>query len=55
MPEFRDRAEERERRKQAELAPYIEKALARKQWMPAIADDEIPVVYASSDKVQINR
>src|SRR5262249_25502928 len=30
MPEFKAESEERERRKAAELAPYIEKALARK-------------------------
>ena len=31
MPEFRAREVEREKRKQEELAPYIEKAMARKQ------------------------
>jgi alkanesulfonate monooxygenase SsuD/methylene tetrahydromethanopterin reductase-like flavin-dependent oxidoreductase (luciferase family) len=46
MPRFKAGEEERERRKQAELAPFIEEALARKQFMSAPADDEIPVVRA---------
>ena len=35
MPEFKARTAERERRKQEELAPYIEAALARKVKMTA--------------------
>ncbi len=46
MPEFVERAAQRERRKAEELAPYIEKALARKKFMPPLADDEIPDVVA---------
>ena len=46
MPEFKEREAERERRKEEELAPYIEKALARKQAMKPLADDEIPVFPA---------
>jgi len=46
MPEFAERAEARERRKQEELAPFIEKALARKAWMRPLADDEIPAIEA---------
>jgi alkanesulfonate monooxygenase SsuD/methylene tetrahydromethanopterin reductase-like flavin-dependent oxidoreductase (luciferase family) len=42
MPEFKEREDERERRKMEELAPYLEEAMARKQYMPALADDEIP-------------
>jgi alkanesulfonate monooxygenase SsuD/methylene tetrahydromethanopterin reductase-like flavin-dependent oxidoreductase (luciferase family) len=46
MPEFVERRAERERRKAEELAPYLEKALARKQWMQPLADDEIPEIEA---------
>ncbi len=44
MPAFQAREPEREARKQAQLAPFIEAALARKQRMPALADDAIPVI-----------
>jgi alkanesulfonate monooxygenase SsuD/methylene tetrahydromethanopterin reductase-like flavin-dependent oxidoreductase (luciferase family) len=47
LPEFAPKAAERERRKAEELAPYIEKALARKKLMPPIADADIPIVRAS--------
>ena len=46
MPFFKDGEEERERKKQAELAPYIEAALKRKTFMPALGDDEIPEMLA---------
>jgi alkanesulfonate monooxygenase SsuD/methylene tetrahydromethanopterin reductase-like flavin-dependent oxidoreductase (luciferase family) len=52
LPEFRDVEAERQRRKDEWLAPYIEAALARKQWMQPLADDEIPVVKASVAHVQ---
>jgi alkanesulfonate monooxygenase SsuD/methylene tetrahydromethanopterin reductase-like flavin-dependent oxidoreductase (luciferase family) len=42
MPEFKEREEERERQKMDDLAPYIEQAMARKERMTALADDEIP-------------
>lgn len=42
MPEFKEREAEREAKKQEELAPYIEAALARKQTLPQLSDDEIP-------------
>ena len=42
MPEFKAEQEARDRRKQDELAPYIEKAFSRKQWMKELTDDEIP-------------
>jgi alkanesulfonate monooxygenase SsuD/methylene tetrahydromethanopterin reductase-like flavin-dependent oxidoreductase (luciferase family) len=51
LPEFRDRAEESERRKREELAPYLEKALARKQWMQPLADDEIPEMHALGRRI----
>lgn len=52
MPEFTAGDAQRVARKQAELAPYVEAALARKQWMAPLADDEIPVVKASVAKAQ---
>jgi alkanesulfonate monooxygenase SsuD/methylene tetrahydromethanopterin reductase-like flavin-dependent oxidoreductase (luciferase family) len=54
LPEFAQAAAEREKRKAAELAPYIERALARKQRMPPIADADIPVVRASVAKPILN-
>jgi alkanesulfonate monooxygenase SsuD/methylene tetrahydromethanopterin reductase-like flavin-dependent oxidoreductase (luciferase family) len=47
MGEFKAEAAERETRKAAELAPFIAAAMARKDWMKPLADDEIPVVKAS--------
>ena len=55
MPEFKAEVAEREARKASELAPYIEAALARKNWMKPLADDEIPVVKASVVKAQVNQ
>lgn len=52
MPEFSADERGRLERKTAELAPFIEAALARKQWMQPIADDDIPVVPASVKKAQ---
>src|SRR5437763_2366926 len=46
MPEFKETEAERQKRKMEELAPYIEKAFARKQWMKALSDEEIPIVAA---------
>ena len=40
------REAEREKQKQEELAPYIEKAMARKQAMEPMRDEEIPVMVA---------
>jgi alkanesulfonate monooxygenase SsuD/methylene tetrahydromethanopterin reductase-like flavin-dependent oxidoreductase (luciferase family) len=50
LPEFIADRDEREARKAKTLAPYIERALARKHWMPALADDEIPIVRASRER-----
>jgi alkanesulfonate monooxygenase SsuD/methylene tetrahydromethanopterin reductase-like flavin-dependent oxidoreductase (luciferase family) len=55
LPEFSAKAAERERRKAEELAPYIEKAMARKKWMPPLADADIPVVHASVAKPVVNQ
>jgi alkanesulfonate monooxygenase SsuD/methylene tetrahydromethanopterin reductase-like flavin-dependent oxidoreductase (luciferase family) len=50
LPEFIPGRDEREAKKAEELAPYIEKALARKHFMPPLSDDEIPIVKASRER-----
>ena len=55
QPHFKKDVARREREKAEELAPYIDAALARKKVMKPLADDEIPVVEASVDKVRMNR
>ncbi len=52
MPEFHEGETERQARKAAELAPFIEAAMARKPMMQPLADHEIPVVRASVAKAQ---
>jgi alkanesulfonate monooxygenase SsuD/methylene tetrahydromethanopterin reductase-like flavin-dependent oxidoreductase (luciferase family) len=42
LPEFKERGPARDREKAEELGPYIEAALARKNWMKAPADEAIP-------------
>lgn len=44
MPRFKAHEAAREARKQAELAPFIAAALARKRRMPPIAEADIPVI-----------
>ena len=46
MPHFKEREAEREARKSAELAPFIEAALARKPRMRPLEEHEIPVISA---------
>jgi len=46
MPEFKDREAARQKRKMDELAPFIEKAMARKERMKELADEEIPTFVA---------
>jgi alkanesulfonate monooxygenase SsuD/methylene tetrahydromethanopterin reductase-like flavin-dependent oxidoreductase (luciferase family) len=46
MPEFKQGEAEREAKKAAELAPYIEAALARKDRMAPLADEDIPTILA---------
>ncbi len=53
MPAFKQRGAEREARKAEGLAPFVEAALARKQRMRALEDDEIPVVRASVQAPQV--
>jgi len=46
MGEFKEEEEAREKRKLDELAPYIEAAFKRKQYMKELEDDEIPTYPA---------
>jgi alkanesulfonate monooxygenase SsuD/methylene tetrahydromethanopterin reductase-like flavin-dependent oxidoreductase (luciferase family) len=46
MPEFKEAEEARVRRKNDELAPYVEAAMKRKQRMAEMKDDEIPAYEA---------
>jgi alkanesulfonate monooxygenase SsuD/methylene tetrahydromethanopterin reductase-like flavin-dependent oxidoreductase (luciferase family) len=55
MPAFKARVAEREARKAEELAPYIEAALARKDWMKPLSDEDIPIVRASVAKALVAR
>jgi len=54
MGEFKAQVAAREAAKAAELAPYIAAAMARKVFMPALADADIPVVKASVAKAEVN-
>jgi len=51
MPEFRAREIEREKKKHEELAPFIEKAMARKTAAKPMRDDDIPVFVALGRKI----
>src|SRR4029077_14600799 len=51
MPEFRAREIEREKKKQEELAPFIAKAMARKQTTKPMRDEDIPIYIALGRKV----
>jgi alkanesulfonate monooxygenase SsuD/methylene tetrahydromethanopterin reductase-like flavin-dependent oxidoreductase (luciferase family) len=55
LPGFRERANERERTKQQELAPFVEAALERKKRLRPLEDDEIPVVKASVQQAVVSR
>ena len=55
LPEFKAEAPARDRRKAAELAPYIERALARKRRMAPLADADIPIVPASVVRAMVNQ
>ena len=54
MGEFKADVAAREKKKAAELAPYIAAAMARKKYMKPLTDEEIPVVKASMQRAQIN-
>ncbi|MFQ5556125.1 MAG: LLM class flavin-dependent oxidoreductase [Acidimicrobiales bacterium] len=53
LPEFTSRRAERDARKADELAPHIEAALARKEWMEPLEAHEVPVVEASVAEVVV--
>ncbi|MFN2427905.1 MAG: LLM class flavin-dependent oxidoreductase [Candidatus Binatia bacterium] len=55
LAEFRDKADAREARKQEELKPWIEKALARRTHKAPLREDEIPVVPASRARAEVNQ
>jgi alkanesulfonate monooxygenase SsuD/methylene tetrahydromethanopterin reductase-like flavin-dependent oxidoreductase (luciferase family) len=55
LPELAADAAGREAAKAEELAPWIEKALARKERMAPLADADIPVVRASVARPAINQ
>ncbi|HME70072.1 MAG TPA: LLM class flavin-dependent oxidoreductase [Myxococcota bacterium] len=46
MPEFKEGEDERVARKREALAPHLDAAMARKKWMPQLADGEIPEFQA---------
>ena len=54
MPGFKADVEAREAKKRADLAPWIEAALARTKWMQPMAPGEVPVVRASVPQAQFN-
>ena len=47
LPSFKEREEKRQAAKMAELAPYIDAALARKDRLPELSKGQIPVVKAA--------
>jgi alkanesulfonate monooxygenase SsuD/methylene tetrahydromethanopterin reductase-like flavin-dependent oxidoreductase (luciferase family) len=51
MPEFKELEEERQRVKVVQLAPFIEKAMARKGRVPELSDEEIPTVLSLGRQV----
>jgi alkanesulfonate monooxygenase SsuD/methylene tetrahydromethanopterin reductase-like flavin-dependent oxidoreductase (luciferase family) len=55
LPSYKEAEADRQADKDRELAPYIEAALARKKRMPALADEDIPVIPASVKRAQVNK
>ncbi|MEZ5264397.1 MAG: LLM class flavin-dependent oxidoreductase [Acidimicrobiales bacterium] len=55
LPHFLEDRDAREARKQEELAPFIEAAMARKQYLPPMTDDEIPIVPPSAERESFYR
>ncbi len=51
MPEFKEFEAERQKKKMEELAPYIEAAMKRKQYMKAVPKDQIPGVLALNRQI----
>jgi hypothetical protein len=54
LPEFDAREEDRAKRKQEELAPFIEQAIMRKEKMAPFAEDKIPSFLALGRQVAAN-
>jgi len=52
LPEFAAVEPERQAHKRAELEPYVAAALARKQWMQPLAEEDIPTVHAAVARAQ---
>ncbi|MYH13896.1 MAG: LLM class flavin-dependent oxidoreductase [Gammaproteobacteria bacterium] len=50
LPQFMEGRERREAEKAEELEPFLSAALARKEWMPDLSDEAIPVVSASRER-----
>jgi alkanesulfonate monooxygenase SsuD/methylene tetrahydromethanopterin reductase-like flavin-dependent oxidoreductase (luciferase family) len=55
LPHFVEGRDERQAAKDEELAPFIEAALGRKQWMAPLTDDEIPIVPPSRERESFYR
>ncbi|MFN2375253.1 MAG: LLM class flavin-dependent oxidoreductase, partial [Candidatus Binatia bacterium] len=55
LDEFRSEADAREQRKQEELAPWIQRAMARRRPRTPLTDAEIPVVKASRARAEVNQ
>ncbi|MFP6578838.1 MAG: LLM class flavin-dependent oxidoreductase [Myxococcota bacterium] len=55
LPDFKENEAQRERAKLERLAPYLEAAMGRKQFMPALTDDEIPEIEALGRQVVAQR
>lgn len=51
MPDLVAGEDAREAKKMAELAPYIEQALARKKWMQPLAPEDVPSFQARSKDI----
>ncbi|MDA1077213.1 MAG: LLM class flavin-dependent oxidoreductase, partial [Proteobacteria bacterium] len=51
MPEFKVREAEREAKKMAQLKPYLDAAMARKQTMPIPADADLPTFVALGRRI----
>ena len=54
LPEFDAREEDRAKRKQEELAPFIEQAMMRKEKVVPLTDDTIPSFVALGRQVAAN-
>ena len=52
QPAFKEKEAERQARKDEELAPYVEAALARKPRMEMPSDDELPVIKSAGRRLQ---